>query len=1240
MTKREKYISTRNRLAVLALFLCVFSGAMAQSDLSGSGTPEDPYLITSDDDYSTFVAIVNDDGTGPVAATKYYKITGDINASGVGSITRTFSGTLWAEINSTTNMPYRIKNLSVPLFATLTGTVKNLVLEDVNIPNTTSGNVGAIAASMEGTSTNIACIYNCGILSGSVGGTGHVGGLVGDLGVSGNTTATNNRCYARVINCYSFANITGGSDVAGIVGYNNYETKATNIRTMVMNCMFYGDITGGTNTSPVYGGKNINNLNSGGLNTFNYYAYDKLKTTAISNGKYNCALAVEERYLNRIEFYRLLLNSNKRLAAYYATGSIADADQMAKWVLETADRSINTPYPYPILKSQGTATQGIKYPSIINIDAEHAPDSSAVGPNKGGKLGKTLSVTINSVGSNAPTGAAITNGSITLNRNRTDKDFDRFNFNYDKVQLPYYDEVGTGNYGNDANNKSRVVTGWKITHITTLTGDPYTSDNYDYNKAYSGTNADPDYFDYPNYNFADRRSSNKDLYSVSGRVFSQGAYFDVPYGVSSITIEPYWGMAAYVADEYLDVVCKAGTVSGRNAYIPESVTQLGKQFSNGKITLEGNEQNVRTSISSALNDLSGVTDPTVYDYAVVLVGNLHHIGVPSGGDKPFTLMSVDLDKDNEPDYSLIYCDNDRHTQSPLRFDFLNVPGAAQAQKPNGTGVLLNAAIFRTKGWFEITNTALMYFSQYEYENQGTGDNVSVTKTNAPLILLGGYIDQFVSTQSTRVDGKTIYIHVGGNVLINSFGMGTHGDGSKATPHVPVSVTGGDYLGFYLSGTYNPNAGITDDNAECYISGGRFKELAGASQEQIGNNTNGNVNWQIYNADITDFYGGGLNDAKPVQGNIKTDIFNSNVTTFCGGPKFGNMASNKTVITTATGCTFGKFFGAGYGGNSYSRKKYFDNTSYNFTNLQKYYYAPGSSTTHENERGKFYNGTSTNCPNANYGKKGPGVATDFDYEFFVWTSGANGARFYIMFASFSLAQCNNVTSTLTGCTINENFYGGGSLGKVTGKVTSILENCKVKGNVYGAGYSATLPTIEVRNEGFSKIPVFNSASGMFEMGEKSGTTTFNWQHKENYPNNGTAGFLTDDGSYSISEGTNVVTKVDITPSNLGSVAGNVSLTLKGNTVVGTEGVSTTGNVFGGGAMSVANGNVSVTLQDETKVLNNVYGGGDQGKVDKNTTVILQDGTHVEGNVYGGGNNGPVEGDSKVIIQDETNTTTEP
>ena len=54
------------------------------------------------------------------------------------------------------------------------------------------------------------------------------------------------------------------------------------------------------------------------------------------------------------------------------------------------------------------------------------------------------------------------------------------------------------------------------------------------------------------------------------------------------------------------------------------------------------------------------------------------------------------------------------------------------------------------------------------------------------------------------------------------------------------------------------------------------------------------------ADIKDFYGGGINDEKPITGNIIVDIFNSHVTTYCGGPKFGDMQKKGTTrITWAT-----------------------------------------------------------------------------------------------------------------------------------------------------------------------------------------------------------------------------------------------------------------------------------------------------------------------------------------------------
>ena len=1134
-------------------------GINGEDNRKYSGWKELEFNLYSEPSYTDITSlsqITSSDG--------YYRLTAD--ASDTPGVTE-FSGFLDGNM-------HKISGISAPLFTTLTGTVKNLVLENVSISSgDASGNTGAIACTANGA----ARIYNVGILSGSVSGTGYTGGLVGLLDGT-----------ARVINCYSYADITGGTTVGGIVGYNNVETKATNLKTMVMNCMFYGNITGGTTKSPVYGGKNINN-NQGGLNTFNYYSYEKL-TGGLTDDQYNCALAVEDKYLNRFEYYRLLLNSNKKLAAYYATGSADNGDKMAKWVLETADRTIENPKPYPVLKAQGY------YPSIINYDIENAPDSASVGRNHGGKLGKTLSVTISGVGSNAPSGANITTGNLTLQR--TDKDFDRFNFNYDKVQLPYYNDVGTGNYTDD-----KVVTGWKITAITAVEGDPYTSANY----PTTGIT------DFPNHNYADRKSSNKDLHSVSGRVFSQGAYFDVPYGVESITIEPYWGTAVYVADQYYDVVYK-NDYTGK-----QGVSQLGTQVVDN--TTEFNGQKVRTSITG----LGSGT--TVYDNAVVLVGNFHLDGVPSGGDKPFTMMSVDMDNDHEPDYSLIYHHKGRTAICPIRFDFLNIPGTAQAQKPNGASLVCNFTIFKTKGWFEVTNTSSFYTSQLEYENLA-----DVNKADAPLILLGGVIDQFVSTQSSAVNGKTIYIHVGGNVWINSFGLGTHSDGSQSTPHVPVSVTGGEYEGLYLTGTYNAGAAVRTDNAECYISGGHIVEAAGASLEQI----NGNVHWQIYNADIDEFFGGGTNDAKPIKGDITTDIYNSNVGLFCGGPKFGNMQTGKNVTTNAEGCIFGKYFGAGYGGTSLSRKKYYDATATDWS---------GWAGNYVSDRGKYFDGSTTSAPgDSKYGKKGPGVATDMDYEFFVWSSGSTGGRFFVKFATFSLAQCNDVSSTLKKCTVETNFYGGGNLGKVVGTATSVLEDCTVNGSVYGAGYSASLPTVEVRDGGFVTNPNYNPKSGMFEPAKLSGTTTFTWQ------NAAAAGkTLTDGQSGSDLENHILYTNTELT--GLGEVAKSV-LTINGTTTVAES-------VYGGGEESNVSGDTRVNISGGT-IAQNVYGGGKgvadefactkamigidgaganntnpEATKDKGTKVNISDGT-VNGNVYGGGEVGRVEWNTQVTIGEENGT----
>jgi hypothetical protein len=1100
----------------------VASLTISNDGMSGNGTSDDPYQIALDSDFSKFVTKVN---TGGEASASFI-VTSNINASGAAVISTPFTGTFDGN-------GYTISNLGHALFNTVNGgTVKNVMLTDVSISGGT--NAGAIANEVKGTSANKASIYNCGVSSGSVSGSGYVGSIVGKLGDS-----NNDNCYARVINCYSYATIGGGSSVGGIVGYNSFASAANNLRTMVMNCMFYGKITGGTNKAPIYNGLNITNVGTNGLANYNYYYSGCTFTGGIDT--YNCALAADERYLTRFEFYRRLLNSNRELAAWYATGSTDNRSEMYKWILLPS--SYGTEHTFPVLAPQGI------YPSVVNIDTKNAPTTDE--PNKGKNMG-TLSVTIKGIGSgavfSAPSGASITKSSLPLTI--TDKDYDHFNYNYRKVQLPYYNEVGTGNY-----TSNRVVTGWKIVSISGGSTSYSTGDDVVFN-------ADGSIKSTP-YNFADRKCTDKDLYSVSGRIFSQGAYWDVPDGVTAITIEPYWGKAAYLSDQYWNVVYTADHKTSYN------VTSMGVHYTNGTdYFIEGTWQKVYNTLDNAVNALSSDADHKVYDYAVVLVGNYHLVKQDKSindGTLPFTVMSADFDCDNEPDYTFILQFSSRQNTAPIRFDFINIPGLGMAQKSFGAQSMPNVGIFKPGGWFEITNTATILLGQFEYDRSA--------KVTSPLILHGGIIEQIVSNNDGSSPlNHTQYIHMGSNVWMANFSPGIHQDRKTATKHVPVSVTGGEYEEFHLTGTYRADATISDDNAECYIHGGKFGEITGTGLEGIGhptNHTNGNITWVIDRADITNFFGGGINAAKPSQGNIYTEITNSDVTLFCGGPKFGDMQNGKTVTTKATDCVFGTFFGAGYGGNSYNR------------------FTPTNKTTEVNYAWNTWVNEHYTCDYSSEADKN-GISTNFDYEFIPMSGGmtTNVARLFVNYLSFSLATTGNVTSTLTGCKVTGNFYGGGSLGKVNGDVTSTLTNCTLEQSAFGAGFSATLPTVDVMaTGGFTTEPHYDPDGGAYSLGVFPATKEYSWQHAVD-PGIDKTNFI-------------LYTTEDLT--TLGTVTGDATLTIKGTTTVA-------GSVYGGGEESDVKGNTKVTMEDGY-VFNGIFGGGYSGSVGTVTarSLVNYDGT---------------------------------
>lgn len=1122
----------------------------------------------------------------------HYVITQNISG-GTAGVT-TFNGTLEAAIDPTTHMPYRISGLTAPLFTTLTGTVKNLVLEDVNI--TSGTDVGAIA----GTANGAARIYNVGILSGSVGGTGNVGGLVGLLAGT-----------ARVINCYSYANITGGTNAAGIVGNNSVGTTMSNLKTMVMNCMFYGNITGASTMKPVYGGTKISNAGTSGVNNYNYYRDGKDVTFDDSYGDFNayyCTLPADEEYLTRFEYYRSILNSNKKLCTWWISGTSGtaptDADVenvgIAKWVL---DPSIA---PYPILKEWGM------YPSVINPDPEYVwnpktnqkVSRATAEPYQGKKLG-TISVTVNAGVKHAGTGATSTTLSSVV---VMDMDTLNHDYCYAKIQLPYYNEL-FGDPTADAttqwddryggNYKDYVVTGWKITSISEGTPGTFKGYSFASSGGVSAAAVTPDVTSTTawedGFNFADRNCTNKDLYSKSGRVFAQGGYYYVPEGVTAITIEAYWGKAVYLhnKDHSLDRVNVAqGADGGAGAEYGTAFSPAGTLPS----TFQG--QTVQTTLQDAISQLTKSASLTVYDQAIVLVGNVQvkNRSQSVGRDKtasnsrPFTIMSIDEDMDNEPDYCLelqFRQKTDRPAIHPVRFDFLPVPELGLAIKTNQNAYAIG--VFIPQGHFEITETSFMHTTQFEYD----GD---VGRIESPIILNGGHFEQIVVRYCNGNKDKVSYFLLGGHFRIKRFTPGHHASNNTANAtvrHCAVNVIGGDFPELYLSGIYQPGLAVRADNPHCYINGGRFGTVAGAGYEQV----NGNVTFKIDHAIIEKFYGGGMNGAKPVTGNIDVTINNSIVYgIFCGGPMVGEMTkpsggTRKTVITTADNTIFNKFFGGGNGGTSYYREQKFDNDiawpsdwkagTYKFPDFNPLNTVSGKTKQYDTDKGYH---------------------DMFEFEVFNSSNGLNSncvARTFIQWAQFGTTITGTVTNTLTNCTIEHDFYGGGNLGTVDGDVISTLTNTHVKGSVFGGGYSAEIPRFRMHDVNSVHVPTRNKAGLIDEQGyldyvqDNGEDRYYRWTNDKN---NNTAS--TNAPTYWSNADSEYKCYTPISLTGLGEVDNNTALTINGTSQVD-------GNVFGGGDASKVIGNTTIKLQGSAKVLGNVYGGGNKASVDGSSEVLIQD-----------------------------------
>lgn len=1042
------------------------------------------------------------------SASGNYVLAADIDVSSFGgfSFTDDFTGTLDGGYHT-------ISGLTVPLFNTLNGaTVKNLRLDNVNINRTgADADAGAVCV----TATGNTKVYNCGVLAttaSTVQGTRYVGGLVGTIGSGSNV---------RVVNCYNYATVSGGTYAAGIVGYNQGTVSgtttvdATGVRIAM--CMMYGDMTTGTNRSPVYGGNHTNNVQK--LTEYNYYR----SRADLTYTAYNDQLAIDkDAFLTRFPFYRHILNTHREMAAYFLFGdhSAAHVAEIGHWVLKPEVA------PYPVIEPWPSGTHRTTQDIAANLPSTTADYAGKLIDSMGNSGYLTVNYTVGG-----------TTGSVNLPI--TDMDTARYDFTWGKVVLPFANELWT------QTDYSKVVTGWKITSVT-KDGTAHTTFNIPADEPY---------------NFADRDNPQKDIYNATDNpyIFAQGGNYIVPYGVTAISIEANLANAFYLSDAQSDY--------GYN-------TSYGGQTNLGwAVPTTYHDRTVYTNLSTLVGALSNSTDP--HSQAIVLVGNYHYnqnaVGqTPLNTAKACSIMSVDEDKNQEPDYGWYsYHTKDRTPIPPIRFDFVPNIGMGMAERVTGSTPYPTIGIWHGKGWFELTETCVSFMSECEINDGGfsAADN---GHGNNRWIANSGYFIQIVRARSGNAN-KLSYEQIGGNAYVEELYPGSHTDNNLVTTIRPILVTGGEIEECYMTG-YRAGSTATGSNIWFWGAGGKMHKWLGAYMENP--NTSGvNVTAKVDHAVIGRFFGGGTSPSARITGNIDITMNNSLVDFYCGGPEFGDMATGKTVTTHATNSTFGVYYGAGFGGTSITYNREGNNTGVNFSNSIDFPIA--------------FTDTYKRLTNNNT----YGIGSCYKFEFILYSGGGGSgvARSYTGYAKFDLATTGNVTNVLHGCTVLTNFYGAGCQGKVSGDVRSTLTDCTVLGNAYGAGFKATANTLDVYPNTEPTKSRYTKETGLFSDFGTVAPETFTWQHRDNVGS--------DDANKILYTTTDMTT--------LGTVTGSAYLTVDGDSHIGTDGDATTGHVFGGGQESAVSTDTHVLLKGNTVVNGNVYSGGNIGPVGGNTNVKICD-----------------------------------
>lgn len=198
---------------------------LAEDGIEGSGSEEDPFIIDSPADWGTVMTSGNKYNNSGSLQGYYFALGDDIDLSEEGkwsssNLSKTFDG-----------RGHKISGLKQPLFAVVTGTVKNVKVE-VEI-NSGSEATGAIASYTQDT----ARIMNCAV-NGNVGISARkpVGGIVGQC--QGTTYIEDCFVDLNVANTYESRSMNNDSLAGGLVG-----SVSPGNQLYIKNCIALGTVS-------------------------------------------------------------------------------------------------------------------------------------------------------------------------------------------------------------------------------------------------------------------------------------------------------------------------------------------------------------------------------------------------------------------------------------------------------------------------------------------------------------------------------------------------------------------------------------------------------------------------------------------------------------------------------------------------------------------------------------------------------------------------------------------------------------------------------------------------------------------------------------------------------------------------------------------------------------------------------------------------------------------------------------